>query len=83
MQSRYLSGLENRLVQMKANMCIASFLGGRFSNFVCKIEYSLLAVSSHRCMSTSQVHCKEKMIEVFLYKCKYIHMQFVSNVYQG
>lgn len=60
----------------------ASFLGGRFSNFVCKIEYTLLAVSLHRCMSISQVHLKEKMIEMFLYKCKSIHMQFLYNVYQ-
>jgi len=68
---------------MKANMCIASFLGGRFSNFVCKIEYSLLAVSLHRCMSISQVHFKEKMIEMFLHKCKSIHTQFMYNVYQA
>lgn len=66
---------------MKANMCIASFLGGRFSNFVCKIEYPLLAVSLHRCMSISQVHFKDKIIEMFLYKRKCIHMQFMDNVY--
>lgn len=81
MKSRYLSDVENRLVQMKANMCTASFLGGRFSNFLCKIEYPLLAVSLQRCMSIPQVHFKEKTTEMFLYKLKYIHMQFMYNVY--
>lgn len=68
---------------MKGNICIAAFLGGRFSNFVSKIEYSLLAVSLHRCMSISQVHFKEKMIEMFLYKCKYTYMQFMYEVYES